>query len=58
MNNNSFYNINKVHYINEEDRIKELLEFLEPRYNSVKNNIRERPNITIAIYFPLTIFTT
>jgi len=42
MNNNSFYNINKVHYINEEDRIKELLEFLEPRYNSVKNNIRER----------------
>ena len=42
MNIRSFDKINNVHYLEEEVRVKQLLEYLEPKYESIKPRIYQR----------------
>ena len=42
MSNNSFNKINNIHYLDEESRVKQLLEYLEPRYQTIQTKIYQR----------------
>ena len=42
MEQNTFNKINSIHYISEEDRVKELLNFLEPKYEKIQPKVYER----------------
>ena len=42
MEQNTFNKINSIHYISEEDRLKELLNFLEPKYEKIQPKVYER----------------
>ena len=38
----SFEEINKAHYLDEEIQVKQLLKFVEPKYNNIKTRIYQR----------------
>ena len=38
----SFEEINKAHYLDEEIQVKQLLKFVEPKYNNIKARIYQR----------------
>ena len=38
----SFQKINSIHYIDEEVHVKQLLKFVEPKYNNIKTRIYQR----------------
>ena len=42
MEQNTFNKINSIHYISEEDRVKELLNFLETKYEKIQPKVYER----------------
>ena len=42
MHSNSFDKINSIHYFDEGERVKDLIEYLKPKYENVKKNVRER----------------
>ena len=39
MEQNTFNKINSIHYISEEDRVKELLNFLETKYEKIQPKV-------------------